>query len=173
MSDTDSSRSDNSIAAFVALLVAALVFVYYTGGSMPKVVASHFSGTGVATGFLPRATYVRIMLAIVLLPPILLVYLPRRTLRSATARINLPNRDYWLAPERRAQTVEILLRQFARFAEMLLAFLCYTHYLVVRANELKPPRLSSGWFLAGLVIFLGFTVMWVIRLSARFRIEEQ
>ena len=172
MTSTNSSRPDNSISAFLVLLVAALVFIYYSGGSMPKLVASHFSASGDATGFLPRAVYVRITLALVLLPPILLVYLPRRTLRNPKARIHLPHRDHWLAPERRAQTVEILAQQCTRFGEMLLAFLCYAHYLVVRANELRPPRLSSGWFLAGLVVFLGFTVLWTIRLLDRFRIDE-
>jgi hypothetical protein len=171
MSNTDPTPPENSISAFLALLVAALVFVYYTGGSMPKVVASHFSAAGAATGFLPRALYLRITLGLVLLPPILLVYLPRRTFRNPKARINLPNRDYWLAPERRAQTVELLAQQCTRFGEMLLAFVCYGHYLVVRANELKPPRLSSVWFLAGVVVFLGFTVLWTARLLARFRIE--
>jgi serine/threonine-protein kinase len=168
-----SSRPDNSIAAFVALLVAALVFVYYTSGSMPKIVASHFSSSGDATGFLPRTLYVQLTLAVVLLPPVFLVYLPRRTLRRPKARINLPNRDYWLAPERRAHTIEVLARQCTRFGEMLLVFLCYAHYLVVRANAQTPPRLATGWFLAGLVVFLGFTVLWAARLIARFRIDDQ
>src|ERR1700731_830029 len=148
MRRTESAGPDNSLAAFVALLVGAMLFVYYTSGSLPKVMASHFAASGVPTGFLPRATYLCITTAMVLLPPIFLVFLPRRALRSPKARINVPNSDYWLAPERRAETVEIIAHQCTRFAQILLVFLCYVHWLVVRANTSVPPELSSGWFLA-------------------------
>jgi hypothetical protein len=165
------SRSDNSLVLFGALLRGALFFVYATGRLLPTTVASHFDASGVATGFLPRPTYLLITVAIVLLPPILLVVLPRRTFRNPNARINLPNYRYWLSAERRAATVEILARQCTAFAQLLLVFLCYGHWLIVRANLTVPPTWSTDWFLAGLVVFLALTVRWTIRLLARFRID--
>ena len=44
-----------------------------------------------------------LMLVVVLLPPILLVIMPRIALRNPRARINVPHREYWLAPERRVR----------------------------------------------------------------------
>jgi hypothetical protein len=170
-SSVENSRPDSSLVLFGALLVGALVFVYATGRLLPATVASHFDAAGVATGFLPRPTYLLITVAMVLLPPILLVVVPRRTFRNPNARINLPNHRYWLSAERRAATIEILARQCTRFAQLLLAFLCYGHWLIVRANLTVPPTWSTGWFLTGLVVFLGLTVRWTMHLLGRFRID--
>jgi hypothetical protein len=167
------AEPDRSLQTFYATLAAALMFVYYTSKSLPSVVASHFNSFGVATGFLPREIYVPVMLGVVLLPPIFLVLIPRLALRNPNARINVPHRDYWLAPERRQQTVEIISQQSTHFAVMLVLFLCYSHWMVVHANSSSPPSLSSGWLLAGLVVFMGLTVRWATRLIARFRVIEE
>ena len=163
---------DRSLTTFLATLAGGFLFVYYTSGSLPEVVASHFNREGVATGFLRRAIYLRITFGMVLLPPIFLVVLPRLSLRNPKVRINVPNRDYWLAPKRRERTVAIIAQQCTYFGVMLLLFLCYAHWLVVRANAIVPPRLSSGWILAGLAVFLGFTVRWATRMIGRFRRTE-
>jgi hypothetical protein len=169
-----STPPERSLTNFYAMLAGALLFTYYTSASLPDVVASHFNSAGLATGFLPRRLYITVAMAMVLLPPIPLVLLPRRSLRNPNARINVPNPSYWLAPQRRGQTVDIITRSCTQFAQMLLVFLCYVHWLLVRANHSVPPTLSSGWFLAGLVAFLGLTVAGCGRLIARFRsIEEQ
>jgi len=164
---------ERSLMNFYVTLAGALLFTCYTGASLPEVVASHFNSAGLATGFLPRRIYIAVAMAMVLLPPIPLVLIPRRSLRNPNARINVPNQTYWLAPQRRAQTVDIIARSCTHFAQMLLVFLCYVHWLLVRANHTVPPTLSSGWFLAGLVAFLGLTVVGSGRLIARFRSIEE
>jgi hypothetical protein len=165
-------KPDRSMMIFLATLAGAFLFVYHTSGSLPEAVASHFDRQGAAIGFLPRAIYVRITLGMVLLPPIFLVVLPRLSLRNPSARINVPNRAYWLAPKRRERTVAFIAQQCTYFGVMLLLFLCYAHWLVVRANAAVPATLSSGWILAGLVVFLGFTVRWATRMIGRFRRTE-
>jgi hypothetical protein len=167
------AEPDRSLKTFFTLLAGALVFIYYTSRSMPPMVASHFNAAGVPTGFLPRDTYLLLMLVVVLLPPILLVIMPRIALRNPRARINVPHREYWLAPERREQTVQIISQHTTRFAGLLVGFLCYAHWLVVYANSSSPPTLSSGWLLAGLVAFMGLTVRWAFGLMGRFRVIEQ
>ena len=84
-------------------------------------------------------------------------------------RINLPNREYWLSPERRAATIAILASQAARFACMMLLFLCYIHWLVVCADSVTPPHLSSLGIKIGLAVFLIGTLSWVVSLVQRFR----
>jgi uncharacterized membrane protein len=167
------SGPDRSLKTFFVLLAGALIFIYYTSRSLPATVASHFNAAGIPNGFMPRTTYLLVMLVVVLLPPILLVLLPRMALRNSGARINVPHRDYWLAPERREHTVQIISQHTTRFAGLLIGFLCYAHWLVVYANSSTPPTLSSGWLLAGLVAFMGLTVRWLFRLMGRFRVIEQ
>jgi hypothetical protein len=155
------------------MLLGALLFTWYTGASLPDVVASHFNSAGMATGFVPRRIYIVAAMLMLLLPAVLLVQVPHRTLRKPNARINLPNSRYWLAPERREQTVAIIARSCTQLAQLLLLFLCYAHWLLVRANGSVPPTLSSGWLMGGLVVFLGLTVAGSGRLISHFySIEE-
>ena len=167
------SGPDRSLKTFFALLAGALIFICYTSRSMPTTVASHFNAAGVPNGFMPRTSYLLVTLVVVLLPPILLVIFPRIALRNPRARINVPHRDYWLAPERREHTVQIISQHTTRFAGLLVGFVCYAHWLVVYANSSSPPTLSSGWMLAGLVAFLGLTVRWAFGLIGQFRVIEQ
>jgi hypothetical protein len=144
-------------------------FVWLTSVSLPDVVASHFGADGYANGFMSRGAYIGLMLACAVGLPALLVIVAHFGLGSPNARINLPDRDYWLAPERRAETVSYLREQLARFAVVLMGLLCYVHWLVVRANAIRPPRLSTPWINAGLVAFAVFVVIWMRVFLRRFR----
>ncbi|HEX4377617.1 MAG TPA: hypothetical protein VHZ99_10755 [Steroidobacteraceae bacterium] len=163
------SERDPTLSGFMVLLAGALVFTWQTGNMLPAVVASHFDRAGVATGYLPRAVYRGAMIVMLVLPALLVVVLPRLSLKRPDARINVPNREYWLAPERRAQTVAIIVQRCTQFGMLLILFLCYAHWLVVHANREQPPTLSSSWLLGGLVVFLGLTARWAAACIGYFR----
>jgi len=157
-----------SSAAFILLLMALGVFVVVTSQALPPVVASHFNFVGVPNGFMPRGTYTVIMLALVVVPPWLLVFLPSSMVRKGGARLNIPNREYWLAPERREATAAYLSSQSRLFAAAMALFLAYTHWLIVRANVAVPVALPQAPFYAGLGTFLGIVFLWVVALYAHF-----
>jgi uncharacterized membrane protein len=144
---------------FALLVACAAAFVWLTALSMPDVVGSHFGASGTANGFMPRGTYIRFMLAVVVGLPALLVAVSHVAMGSRT-RINLPNRDYWLAPERRAETVSYLRAHMVRFSVVLVVFLCYVHWLVVRANRVQPPHLSNPAMISGLVVLVLYALVW-------------
>ena len=152
------------------LVAGAVAFVWISSRTLPDAVASHFAASGMATGFLPRPLYLRVTLTLVVVLPLVMNILASLSLRSANARINLPNRDYWLAADRRRESVDFVRRHIARLGTMLMIFFCYVHWLVVRANALTPPVLSSPWFIAGLVAFLVSTLIWAMIFLGRFRV---
>jgi hypothetical protein len=154
--------------AFMLLLAALAAFVVVTSRALPPVVASHFGLGGVPNGFMPRGTYTVIMLVLVVVPPSLLVFLPASAVRKGGARLNIPNREYWLAPERREATAAYLSRQSKLFAAAVALFLGYTHWLVVRANSSAPVALPEAPFYAGLGTFLIVVLLWVLALYAHF-----
>jgi uncharacterized membrane protein len=154
--------------ALLALIVCAVLFIWWTGRELPDVVASHFNGAGEANGHMSRGPYLTIMLLITALVPLLMVVIPSRALRAADARINVPNRSYWLAPERRAETIRFLSRQMATCAALVIVFLCYVQWLVVKANAHTPPAMNQSAFMVGLAVFLGCTCSWVLRVLRRF-----
>jgi hypothetical protein len=109
------------------------------------------------------------MLLFVVVLPLVLVFVPSVSLNNQKAGIRLPNREYWLAPERRAETVEFLRQHMARFGSMLVVFLCYIHWLVVRANTLVPPSMPAPWTIGGIGVFALYALIWASALLRRFR----
>lgn len=154
---------------FALFIACAAAFVLLTSMRLPALVASHFGGSGTANGFMPHGFYVCFMLGFVVGLPALMVGLTWLSISSPKARINLPNKDYWLAPERRAETIEFLRSGIVWFGTMLVAFLCYVHWLVILANEVHPARLANSWFIGGLVVFFVALFIWLKVFLGHFR----
>jgi uncharacterized membrane protein len=163
------TQRGGSSVFFLIVLAGATAFVWLTSRALPDVVASHFVMSGVANGFMPRALYVRFMLVFVVALPSVLAFLPALGLNSPRARINLPNREYWLAPDRRADTIRFLREHMVRGAALLVVFLSYVHWLVVRANMAVPPNLPAPWFIGGLIVFVLSMLIWAGLLIWHFR----
>ena len=157
------------MSIFLLVVAFAIVFVLSTSQFMPDIVGSHFGLAGHADSLMPRGFYIRFMLSLLLGLPLLLVVIPNLFLSSSTARINLPNRDYWLAPEQRADTIAFLRNHNLRLGSILILFFCYVHWLVVQANRVYPPHLSSFWFIGGLIMFIVANLIWTVALFQRFR----
>jgi hypothetical protein len=140
------------IFAFVIALAA--IFVWWTSRMLPAVVASHFVADGTANGFMPRATYVGTMLALVVLVPSLVFFIGRFASHLPYKFINLPNKQYWLAPERRAASLASLgnFGSCVGFAVALL--LCFVHWLVVRANQVQPAHLEQASLVGVMAVFI-------------------
>jgi hypothetical protein len=154
---------------FFILVVCAALFVWVTSLALPEVAASHFVGSGAANGFMPRTSYVRFMLLVVVVLPMVLVLVPSVSLNNLKAGIRLPNKEYWLAPERQMETIEFLRQHMARFGSILVVFLCYIHWLVVRANAAAPPSMPAPWAIGGIAVFVVCALIWSIALLLRFR----
>ena len=89
---------------FFAILAAGLLQLVHDFPLLPERVASHFGASGAANGWMTKSQFLMTYAAI-LLPALFLEFgcsaaLPRRRKRSC----NLPNKEYWLSPERRAGT---------------------------------------------------------------------
>src|SRR5450755_1442222 len=115
---------------FLLVLVVAGAFVWLTSGGLPPVVASHFGPGGAANGFMGKGAYTAFMLAFVVAVPALVASSTLLVGVLPTNLINLPHRQYWLAPQRRATTLEALSSLGLRFAFVLVLFLCFVHWLV-------------------------------------------
>ena len=158
-----------SMLIFLAVLIAAGVFVFSSSGALPERVASHFGSSGAADSFMSRGGYVTFMLVFVVALPLVMTGIVTLVFRSVTTSLNIPNRDYWLAPERRADTVAFLTRHNMRFGACLAIFLSYVHWLVVQANLRQPAELSNSAIYTGLAVFALTIVAWTAWLWIAFR----
>jgi hypothetical protein len=162
-------QNSKGTGLFLLYIACAAVFVCFTSMGLPPLVASHFGVGGMANGFMTRAFYTRFMVAFVIGLPAFVVLVTWYTVGHSKTRLNLPHRDYWLAPERRAATVSFLRSGILWFGVLLVTFLCYAHELVVLANEVQPPQLSESWFISGLVVFFVILFVAVRAFMRRFR----
>ena len=165
-------RDSTSTVLFLLFVACAAVFVGQTSLELPLLVASHFGATGTAHGYMPRFFYIRFMLALVIGLPTIMTLVTWRALGSAKSRINLPNREYWLAPKRSAKTITFLRSGLLGFSILLISFLCFAHWLVVLANRTQPPHLLATWFFGGLGGFLVAMSFFFIVFLGHFRTRD-
>jgi uncharacterized membrane protein len=155
-------------SVFVLLLLFAILFVTGTASQLPPTVASHFDAAGQPNAFMSRSGYVRFMLCLTAGFPVLIVLI-LRTVYSRATNMKLPNRDYWMAPERVARTRAFLVAHGVWFGSLLVTLTCFVHWLELGANRQQPPHLSAQSFAAVLVAFLIATAAWIAALTFAFR----
>lgn len=155
--------------AFLVLQAVLAGFVWHSSQTLPPIVASHFSASGIANGFMPRSAYVVGFSLVLIGVPLLIAFLPGKLASQDSLHLNIPNRSYWLAAERRDATLAFIRNHGKWFAAAMSLFLGYVHWLVVQANQLQPPILSRADILGGLGIVLLAVVIWLSGLYLHFR----
>jgi len=160
------TRLPNSV--FFALAAVGAVRYFYYAPRLPEVLGSHFAGNGAVNGWQSKVAFFSTELAVVVLAAVVGFGIPRIIGAMPVSLINLPNKEFWLSPERRAESLGYLQMHMAWFGCALLAFLLFVMDLVYQANLQTPPRLNSAAFVPGLVVFLLFVTISTVRLVARF-----
>lgn len=158
------------IMLFGVLLLAAAILVSSLCATLPQLVAIHFDAAGVANGFAPRASVRSFMFAFTLGAPLFIAavtgLLPRMLPASM---INIPNRGYWLAPDRAADTVNFMSDQGIWFGCIFVIFLGGVDWMVVKANSSVPAGLDSTKFIEMLIAFFVAIAWLMVRMFRRFR----
>ncbi len=111
-----------SRSIFVFALVAGAAFVALGANTLPPVVAAHFAASGQANGFMQRPNYLAFMLIFITGFPALVVTSISAVYRGSGERMNLPNGDWWLAPQRRDATVAFLVAHAQWLGVLLVVF---------------------------------------------------
>lgn len=153
---------------FYGLVAVALLQSAFYYPQMPPVVASHFDGAGAANGWSSRTVFFAIYLAMIAVLIGIFIWLPRWSGDRGILRMNIPNRDYWLAPQRRQHTFEFIRRQMIVIGIVHLLLAIYTVQLAILANLQQQPILHSSmwWALGSYFLLLG---LWLLHLFWHFR----
>jgi len=158
-----------SYALFLAALVATAAFVLATTSGLPGRVGTHFGPGGAADGWMTRDGYRLYMLAFVLLFVPFIVAMVGILPRLFPRLVNLPHREYWLAPERSEATFAFLAGHACGFGVLTLGLLAGVHWLLLDANRASPPHLATAPFVALLATFFVLLAAWMVALLRRFR----
>jgi uncharacterized membrane protein len=138
---------------------------------LPERVASHWDGAGNPNGYMSRDGFISFYLWLMVGLSTLFGGIGSLVRVTPDDAVNLPNKEYWLAPERREATITTITHQMNAFTIMLNAFMIGIHQLSIMANLTPDKHLSNGvWVL--LVVFLGVTGFWVYKMITEFKVPQ-
>ncbi|OAI56517.1 hypothetical protein AYO49_04130 [Verrucomicrobiaceae bacterium SCGC AG-212-N21] len=157
-----------SLVVFLLLAAGFLVYLWSTQGQLPARVATHFDIHGRPNGWMSREGIVRFMAVFGLLAPLVVIAAFNSPRFVPIQFVNLPNRDYWLAEERREASLLWLSRMGTWFGSFMLLFMAAMHELVIRANQQGSPHLDAKplWTVVGILI--ACTLRLIVRIVTHF-----
>ncbi|MGA2719124.1 MAG: DUF1648 domain-containing protein [Candidatus Acidiferrales bacterium] len=163
MGGTRVPRMIFGVIAACAAVQAVLAFP-----QLPARMASHFGSSGMPNGWMPKQSFFVVYAAVIGIAALVGYLVPRSIAKKPLERINLPNKEYRLAPERRAETLAFFERYFAWYSCVLLLILVLAMGLAIQANFTSPPRMATGPIVSVIAGFVVFNVAWVVWMIRHF-----
>ncbi len=139
----------------------------YYWSRLPDVVVSHFGADWEPNGWMSRdvfmLTYAGLAAAVSLsfLGSIVLMR------RVPIYLINIPRRDYWLAPERKEETLDYLSETMVRFHNITQTFILALMHMVMDFN-ISGNKFESNTFWILFIAYMAYTALWTVSLIVRF-----
>jgi uncharacterized membrane protein len=165
--DTAVQARSVPLVLFVLLCVLLVGEAAYYLPMLPPRLATHFDASGRANGWSSQAGLRTVIAALVVIFAAL--FAGTGLLRRIPDRfMNLPNKGYWFAPDRRDQALAFICDWMRWFLVMVMSLLALVIGMVLRANLVTPPHMPDSilWFL---LAYLATSVVMVVVLVRRFR----
>lgn len=150
------------------LLVLHVTLISLTLENLPDPFATHFNAANAPDRWLSHQQYWLVQALISVITPALLVILLSLSNRLPSYLINLPNKDYWLHPNRLADTQKKIIRFGWWMACIIIAFCIGMHYNLVVANQGETPTLHGKLLLLTVGLFAIAIVWWLRKLNKTF-----
>jgi uncharacterized membrane protein len=155
-------------AFLIALLCVIIAFTVESEGELPPTVAVHFNQEGTPTEWMGSGLYSGLLLSCMVAVPLLIILLFAVLPRVTGGRGQIPHPEYWLGSEHRKQSLCFLFRHSCWLATMTLAAIYVIHRLIVQANGVSPPHLSTDRLFLLIIVFLTGLVWWFMRFLRHF-----
>ncbi|MCF8307284.1 MAG: DUF1648 domain-containing protein [Ignavibacteriales bacterium] len=144
----------------ILITLINIVFIIIEYSQLPDLVASHFSLSGEPDSFMNRDSFTVLKLFIFILIPATFLGVNYIIGKVPNNMINLPNRDYWLSDERKAETIDAIKIRLLVLAIITQLFMTFVFRKVYDFNtetghsvEIMPIEILIIYFiLIGLVI---------------------
>ena len=161
------SRTPTLVLAFLYLLFIACLAL--TAGNLPERVATHFDLNGQPNGWMSRSTHLAFIGGIGLVLPLIVTGVCFALRFAPDTSINIPNREFWLAPERRKETISFVFQHSLWLACGTVAFVTGVHLLIVQANRQIPVQLPIAPILAWAGCLIVGVTVWAVLMVRYFR----
>jgi hypothetical protein len=135
---------------------------------LPDRVASEFDLQGKEIKAMPKGTFMAFNGTLVVAMPAFLLLLGWGCTKLPNWMIDMPNRDYWLAPQRKPETAKRLFLFILWLAVGVEAFLTSILFFVFRANMGHPESMVLVPYYC-LSTFLAFVAVWCAWFMIKFK----
>ena len=161
---------DSRLPKLIFVLLALYAAVHFSSvyPQLPGVVASHFDRRGTPAGWQTKQAFFTVFVGMTVLCVLIGFGLASIMGVLPVQLINLPNKNYWLAPEQREETLEWLKAYFGWFACAIYVVMIVAFDYAVQSNlhPNHPPAAALLWYtLGGLLTFI---IAWLVRMFTKF-----
>jgi uncharacterized membrane protein len=151
---------------FLGLCVLCIVHAVYYYPQLPDKVATHFGPDGRPDAWSSKQAFFGVYMTTLSLSALVFLGIAFGISYVPVSMVSLPNRDYWLSPERKKETYSFIFHYFLWFACATILFLLDLMHQAFqvhldRVDALHHPMLSLG-------LYLGFTALWCVGLFVKF-----
>ncbi len=143
----------------IALVLVTMAQLFYYHPLLPDRIASHFNLMMQPDRWSPKNAVMLLDLSLILAFAGLFHLIAWVIGKFPTSWINLPNKDYWMRPERKGQTLNQLATFFIWLGNVTLLFIVVTFNLTYQANLSPGQKAHNFWVALGLfLITLAFMI---------------
>lgn len=150
--------------ALIGLAIQAIVML----PKMPSAIATSFGTAGVPHAWMTHSQFVWFEVFLVGALWTAFFVFPKYLDRFPNS-LNIPNRGYWMAPERRAFTLRWIQQKMQVFGVFMLVFIGLMMQATFQANLSSPVRLDMSAFMTGLGVWMAFVLLWTFSFLSKFR----
>lgn len=158
------------LAWFVCIVLFLIIFgqiaAYYE--KLPEIVAIHFDIEGKADGMASKQVFIMFYIALVALLSLSFCGLAALLPKVPPAFINMPNKDYWLAEERKKESLAKIMRQMFWMNNITILFVIFVMEIIFQTNLTKTNQLNIDFFII-LIIYIIFNIAWVVNFYRAFK----
>lgn len=162
-------KRSTAFPILLAVILAGVSTNWVLTQELPAKVATHFNFEGTPDGFMTLTGYRWFICIFSGVFPMFMVFMIGVVPSLLPGVTNIPHRDFWLHPDRKAETMNYLFCMGCWMASLMTLFFVGLNYVTVVANQSDPVRMPSRIFFTMLVAFLAGIATWVLALNRKFR----
>jgi uncharacterized membrane protein len=152
----------------ILLSIAFVGFLFWSAQQLPEQVATRFGFDGRPVKWMNRSAAITLMAGFGLGLPVLMVLISFLVRVLPASSINVPNREHWLAPERRDQTYSFIVRKMLWLSCLLVCFMAGFHWIVLQANKSIPVQMPTNLLLTAFGVYLACMAVWIVTFVRHF-----
>lgn len=150
------------VGLLLVMMAGSLAYLIYFGAAFPPRMAVHFTQAGEPDGWMDRLMFIVLASSMTfMVPPFLVAALGVMPRVMPGSVLNIPNRDFWLAPERRDAMLSNVLYYALWLGCLVEALLIAVNVMIAQANPPGAVAHLTPWHAAVVVVFLGGMTVWV------------